>query len=211
MNITSRSSKSADILRCLLSDHSGEFQWGLPKKNGIEQLQLFKDYNIKCPEFTINLLEAYNWLDQGYFVYGRNLYHTQGKDIVTYNSRKFFRKDFWVKVIPIESEWRIHIFNGKCIARGLKVQTSPPTKSLPIRVRQNGWTLTHKIEPPKGIRTFAKQMVQAVDYLYGACDIVIDSEGTFWALEVNTRPGLDTYTAKSYMQAILKYMSLESE
>lgn len=200
-----RDSASREKLEQLLVDVEGEFNWGLAQISGLEQLEIFESENINCPEFTNCSMDAEEWVNKGLLVYGRNLYHTQGRDIVGPAHRKFIDKDYYVQVIPIADEWRIHVFNGQCIARGLKVQVGPPILKLPLRNRRNGWNMVHCAEPPKGVRTLAKRMVEALGYLYGACDIIVDPAGCQWALEVNTRPGLDDYTAAAYAKAIRNY------
>jgi len=172
-------------------------RWGYGKHlNGYEQLVAFHDAGLACPEFTLNIDEANLWVGEGNIVFGRRFKHTGGKDIVQHTHRRWFERDYWVKYIPTVDEWRIHVFEGKSIARGVKVCDDP---SVPyIRSRRLGWRIVHNIEPPKGIRTFAKRMVAAVGYPYGACDIGVMMEDTFMAFEVNAMPGLDDYTAQAY-------------
>jgi hypothetical protein len=187
---------------------------GMRRLDGLQQLKAFASNGLNTPEFTTDVYTAMTWVREGYLVFGRKLYHTQGKDIVGPGRRaprRFLRRwresEFWVKVIPnVEQEWRMHIFNGKSIARGLKVQTGPTRRKMPVRNRKNGWTMVHNIKPPDEVREAAKKAVAAVGYLFGAVDLLLDRDGKVWVLEVNSAPGLDDYTAEAYADAISNYV-----
>jgi len=178
---------------------------GGPRKNATEQLQAFKDARVACPEFTTDLRIAKQWVKEGHLVFGRRLEHTQGNDIVGPRHPAWARRQFWVKVIrDVADEWRVHVFNGRSIARGHKVQTSPPHRRMPVRNRKNGWTMEHKTDPPETVREAAKAAVKACGYDFGAVDLMVDQAGKVYVLEVNRAPGLDDYTASKYAEAIGK-------
>lgn len=203
------------------------FRWGQGTKDGVAQLQLFKENNLPCPEFTLRLEMAKLWLTQTE-VWGRLRNHSKGRDIqpptkiitsrwggqqLVRDNPKFELCDYWVKVVPnIQEEWRIQVFDGQSIARGLKVlgEVERPGNrvhklGLPIRNRLTGWVMRHDIEPPKGLRTLAKQAVEALGYLYGAVDLAITTEGEMVLFEVNSLPGLSEYTASAYATAISEW------
>lgn len=147
-------------------------------------------------------------------VFGRNLKHSKGRDIVAVNHKDFWRKDFWVQVIPnIQAEWRITIFNGQSIARGLKeydettVQANSIVvrRGLPVRNRLTGWRMRHDIAPPEMVRETAKRAVKSLGYLYGAVDLAITTDNQVYVFEVNTGQGLDDYTLGQYVKAITKW------
>jgi hypothetical protein len=118
--------------------------------------------------------------------------------------------DYWVYPIDpttILNEWRIHVFMGRVIARGLKVLTGKPWRKLPIKSRNNGWTLRHDINPSDEIKDAARRVVEACGYDFGAADIVETTTGPV-ALEVNTAPSVKSdYTSASYVKALLKCAS----
>lgn len=123
-------------------------------------------------------------------------------------------RDFWVRQIPdIQQEWRITVFDGQSIARGLKVH-EPTTvetgsivvrRGLPVRNRLTGWRMRHDVKPPEKVREVAKKAVQALGYLYGAVDLAVTGDGKVWVLEVNTAQGLDDYTAGQFAKALGKW------
>lgn len=171
--------------------------------NGYEQIQAFEKCGVAAPAALVDKKAVEFYLKDGHVFWGRKFFHTQGRDIVGARHKDFWRRDYWVEVIPnIVEEWRIHIFLGQCIARGKKVQVEEPRRKLAVRNRKNGWRMDHTVEPPKGLRSVAKAAVAALGYDFGAVDLAIDKDGKIWCFEVNTACGLDSYTATQYAKAI---------
>ena len=195
---------------------NGRFVFGVSHCNNLEQLERFRAARVPCPDFTTDYKQAQAWLAEGHTVFGRKLYHTQGKDIIiaapyrggvgfTPNWPIHFRtkRDYWVKFVPnVKEEWRIHVFDGRSIARGLKINDGDDTTGL-IKNRGHDYHMTHKVEPPEGLRSVAKKAVKALkDYLYGGVDLLLCEDGRVLALEVNAAPAMDNYTRGKYVQAI---------
>jgi len=100
---------------------------------------------VLCPEFTDDINLALQWVDEGILVLGRKNNHTQGRDIVSPKLKnRWNNSEYWVKFVPSKEEWRIHVLNGKVIARGKKFQYEDPWRKLLVRSRGNGWRL-HEI------------------------------------------------------------------
>lgn len=201
-----------------------------PCLSAVEQLRVFREAGLLIPDYTKVLAEARQWIGEGELVFGRTLYHTRGRDIVGPRSWRWPYREYWVKVVrePLE-EWRVHVFGGRSIARGVKVLTGTPWRKMPVRNRGNGWTMRHDIEPLEGLRSAAKGAVEACGYDFGAVDLLVKQVGCicgtsqypvgslnersshgdgcapeyrYYVLEVNKRPGLDDYTAGKYAEAI---------
>ena len=120
--------RMTEKLEALLSDVSGEFSYRPRIVSGLEQLTVFRNNGIPCPEFTLQLREARKWVEAGHAVFGRNRRHEKGVDIVIPGSATWDRKEFWSKVIPVSREYRIHIFANEQIQRSLKTfdPNAPP-------------------------------------------------------------------------------------
>lgn len=175
-----------------------------PQLGATNQLSRCRIADLKTPDWTIDKDVAFMWLQQSIEVWGRKNVHTQGRDI-KHPARQpngWLNSDFWVVRIPEPfEEWRMHVCYDRVIARGHKIQTSPPTLPIPIRNRRNGWTMEHTTEPPKGLRAAAKAAVKACEYDFGAVDMIVKPNGEVVVLEVNRAPGLDNYTANAYIRA----------
>ncbi len=204
---------------------------GVKRLDAKEQLDTFGDANLLTPTWTDSLEVAKTWVREGKLIWGRRWIHTQGQDIIgsgyrpprkkvyigptkqfiltpEHFNKQWLNREWWVQVIPqasIINEWRIHIFNGRSIGRGLKTQTSEPTRIQPVRNRNNGWTLVHDIEPSKYVKDCAYKAVRAVGYNFGAVDIIELTDNQCVVLEVNSAPAIRSpYTIDIYTNALLK-------
>lgn len=189
-----------------------------PRLNSIEQLDCFRAAGLATPMYTTNLEEAKDWVREGRKVWGRRLEHTRGNDIVgtryrpptkrkpEYWNRQWLDRDFWVQFIPdVVNEWRVHIFQGRCIAKGRKVQTGPATRTQLVRSRNNGWTLDHTTELPDHVRETARRACAASGYNFGAIDCLELPHQVVVPLEINSAPALGSqYTIDAYTQALAK-------
>lgn len=84
MRVTGPDWPSTRMLQEAVRDIESEkiLHWGQGGKNGLEQLQKFKENGINCPKFTTSLTEAKDGVRRGEEWWGRKLHHTQGSDIV---------------------------------------------------------------------------------------------------------------------------------
>ena len=170
---------------------SGTFTLGGHPTGAIEQLTAFRAAGLATPDFTTDRTEAMSWVGAGETVFGRKLIHTRGNDIVlpkfckkcTHISYPFehrgrwWNSEWWSKYISPTEEWRVHVFNGRSIARGKKVHSGNSWRKAPIRNIGNGWTFDFTADPPRGLRRTAKAAVAALGYPHGAVDILqVDRE-----------------------------------
>jgi len=197
-------------LEQLLSGVPGEFKHHPRLFTGFDQLMVFRDKGIPCPDFTLQLEEAKKWVTAGNEVFGRNKIHEKGQDIVDQPSSDWAGKEFWTKVIAATEEYRIHIFDGEHIQQALKKfdpdAVKKRTDGLPIRNTETGWAYDHSFNPSDNAVCLAKRAVRALGYLWGAVDFLEDAGGNCYVLEVNTAPGMDATTVGAYASAIERYV-----
>lgn len=199
-------------LERLLSGIPGTFRYHPQRVSGLEQLGVFRDNGIPCPEFTVLLEDAKKWVQAGHQVFGRKRNHEQGMDIVDQSSHAWQGREFWTKVVPNKRrEYRIHIFDDQHIQQALK-RLDPKARrkrndGLPIWNTQTGYIYDHNFEPSRTAVELARRAVRALDYLWGAVDSLEDESGTCYVLEVNTAPGMDETTAQAYACAIKEYVA----
>jgi len=62
-------------LEALLSDVPGEFEHYPERVAGFDQLVIFRNNGIPCPDFTVEIAEARKWVALGNDVFGRNRVH----------------------------------------------------------------------------------------------------------------------------------------
>lgn len=208
----------------------GEFRLGGPPTNAIGQLTAFRAAGLHTPDFTTDQSQAIRWVQDDFMIFGRKLIHTRGNDIilpgrirlntrgiVTGINSRWLQSEWWSRYIPPTEEWRVHVFDGKTIARGVKIPVHPPWRKAPVRNIDNGWAFRFDIDPPKGLRKTAKLACEALRYLHGAVDILQvgpnapgasnAQETTFYILEVNRIPALTCpYTRTAWVEAIRKHV-----
>lgn len=198
-------------LERLLTGIPGKFSHDPRRVSGLDQLVAFRDEGIPCPEFTNRLENARKWVKDGHHVFGRNSNHEKGKDIVDQTSPDWEGKEFWTIVLNKRREYRIHIFDDQHIQQGLRrFDPNAPRErndGLPIWNTQTGYIYDHNFEPPSVGVELARRAVRALDYLWGAVDLLEDQSGTCYVLEVNTAPGMDETTAQAYGCAIKEYVA----
>jgi hypothetical protein len=218
MNVTGPFWPSTVALRNALAEVEPKnftLQWGKRGHNGWEQMVKFAAAGVRCPDACNTLAEAQAELHNR-VLWGRKNDHTQGRDIVGPFHARWRASEFWVAPIPIKDEYRQHVWNGRCIRIGAKVQTGPQTRHLPVRSRKNGWTIDYGANPEEPLRSQIRAAsvaaVKALDYPGGAVDVILGEDGLVYVLEVNTAPSLrDERTLEAYVKAISKWAGKQQQ
>jgi len=128
--------------------------------------------------------------------------HVGGNDLL----RRPARADFYVRKENIQSEFRIHSFNGKSIRAGIKVPRTPNPHPW-IRSYDAGWRIDYDgFKSNEGMRKIAHKAVKALGLTFGAVDIGQLDNGNLIVLEVNRAPGIEGGTLEAYVRAIRKWV-----
>lgn len=210
--------------RLAAAPETGEYRIGGPPTDAITQLTRFREAGLPTPDFTADYRTAVDWVMEGATVFGRRLIHTRGTDIYLPGpmrkkmggwvfNQKWMASEWWSKYVKPTEEWRVHVFEGRVIARGRKVHTGQSWRKAPVRNILNGWTFDFSGNPPRGLRSTAKKAVATLQYPSGGVDILqIDTiapeapegrETMFYVLEVNRIPALTCeYTLGAWERAI---------
>lgn len=137
---------------------------------------------------------------------GRRFSHTRGNDIIYYpnlfalgNSAP--PSQFYVEYIPKVSEYRVHVlppftYISKKCGSSKEIVWSNDTTPFINHTDSNGNIL---FEEPNGLRGLAKKAVEAIGYDFGAVDIIEDSDGRLYVLEINSAPRLMNYRRQWYI------------
>jgi hypothetical protein len=192
-------------------------------QNKLEQYSSLENRYISLPSYTTSQSYALQWLRNSGSswrdIWGRKANGSRGKGIflprsISSPGRKWLESDYWVrKVEGPYDEYRYHIFNGRSIMRSMKVHTGHSWRRADVRNHGNGWTFRRDCPDVPGARDVAKLAVEAMEYTWGAVDMLIkqtETGPTFIVLEVNRFPGMDERTATAYCNAIERYV-MESE
>ncbi len=109
--------------------------------------------------------------------------------------------------IPIQEEWRVHVFNGDVICCQKKVETE---ESNPlVRNHENGWRF-NRGTPPAGVSRAAVSAVGVHELDFGAVDVGVGDDGRAYVFEVNTGPALSEITMPYYTERIRACVELRT-
>jgi len=133
----------------------------------------------------------------GDLLVGRTSSHMQGSGFYLIMSQKDFDLathlgcTYFIRYVPCEREYRVHMFNGEVVAVSEKRMTDECT-SLTVRNYETGWVfkyLDSSTVRPELIQ-IAKDSMTALGLNFGAVDVVKSINNKYYVLEVNTAPSL---------------------
>lgn len=113
----------------------------------------------------------------------------------------------YVEYIPKQDEYRIHVVNGRVIAKQRKARDrSNDDPDWRVRNHQNGFIFVREgFDTPDQVVTLAVGAVAALGLDFGAADIIYNARrGAAYCLEVNTAPGLEGQTVTDYAEAFIR-------
>jgi len=174
--------------------------------NKIEQLEVLRENNIPVPKiWTIN-----NDMNHRYFkkitfpLMARKKKHSRGSDIIFLKTRFSMKKrieriknrDFIVKYIPKEKEYRVHVLGDVAIEVCEKKHSKKAIENNinihpHVWSKERGWTLeTIESEGLTEIKELAVKAIKALKYDFGAVDLMLGKDNKYYVLEINSAPRL---------------------
>jgi len=177
--------------------------------NKLATLQKLKSAGLAIPPFTTSKNDAEIWLEDGHKVVCRHkLSSHSGQGITVCRSDDTIPyAPLYTQYVKKDKEYRIHVFGGRVIDFSEKRRKSgyPPTNEL-IRSHLNGWIFCRDgAVLPDGARSLAVRGVGALQLDFGAVDL-IEKNGRFWILEINSAPGIEGATLQRYINELRKYV-----
>lgn len=184
--------------------------------NKIEQLRIFRDAEIACPGFALSIEEARNLNAKTLFA--RTLINsTNGRGIVEFErcDAHYPNAPLYTEYIPKKAEYRVHVFGEEVIDTQQKKKKRGFEGERDTRIRNvnNGYVYTRgNIVIPEGMHELAIKAVRALNYSYGAVDVIYnEKQNKCYVLEVNSRPGLMGTTKENYCKALVNMFKLETK
>lgn len=120
------------------------------------------------------------------------------------------KSEYFVQFVPVDTEWRIHVYRGKRIRTSVKYLADESLRSpIGIRNRASGWKFrhpTHEEKPPAKLDLAAKYAVEMLGLDFGAVDCARLDNGHCCIFEINCAPGLVTSDqgVQLYVKAFLQ-------
>ncbi len=173
--------------------NAGVNQW-----NKLGQMFQFVRNKVLCP-YPYTDFEDYVNMDKGITVLARNVQHQKGKDIVVCKTLQEVRKaaktkDFFVKWIPTQTEYRVWVFQNKALSIYEKVFKGEGEYEGFMRNHRFGFRFDTRDEllDNKELIKPAIAAVKAIDLDFGAVDVLLGKDGKYYVLEVNSMPHVDS-------------------
>lgn len=177
----------------------------------LEVFKTLKKREVSVPEFTSNKAIAGMMISNGDTIVARKLLHSsKGKGISLHKDKDtLVDAPLYVKYIPKQSEYRVHILNGKVIdVQQKRKRKGEVNVNYQIRNVANGWVFCREnVMVPLMVTDESVKAVAALGLTFGAADVVWNAKhSTAYVLEVNTAPGLEGTTVDNYGKAFLNYI-----
>lgn len=187
--------------------------------NKISTFTKFREAGVSCPEFTTDPQVAARWALECPVVGRKTVTGSGGRGIVIYELPEglqelpaVFIQDMsrcllFTKYKKKRKEFRVHVFKGEVIhTQEKRKERNVDDRNDRIRNRDNGWVFcVEGITPSTARDTVAISAVQSLGLDFGAVDIIWNErENQYYALEVNSAPGIEGSTLQAYRTAIEK-------
>ena len=114
------------------------------------------------------------------------------------------KRNFLVQYIPKKSEYRVHVLGDKAINVSQKIHSPSAIEENRfihphVWSKERGWTLqTIEDNELTTIKELAIRAIEALDYDFGAVDIILGNDNKFYILEVNSAPRLNIVRRRLY-------------
>ena len=129
-----------------------------------------------------------------------------GEGIVIYDEGdELGEHELYVKFIPSEREYRLHVVGGEVVRAQQKMPTSEPHA---IRNHKNGYRFTGVVSRRLHSDRYdaAIAAVAALGLDFGAVDLLIGEDDRPYVLEVNTAPACSPLTVQVYAEALKRHI-----
>lgn len=176
----------------------------LNKKAGLhgkrQELELFHKNGIPAP--VIYSMPPVS--SSSYPILARRSQHAEGNDIKLCEDREKAQRtgaDFYVGVIPSSTEYRVWVFKNVCLGVYERQKIWPVEREGFGRNWWNGYGYVRLWEGEDQIPTtaieLAKKAIAAVNYDFGAVDILKGTDRRYYVLECNAAPGAEGYATRA--------------
>lgn len=171
-------------------------------------LRVLRAAGVRVPDFSENPE------DLSYPFLGRRTQHARGTDVVLCLQRGDIERrprDYYVQYIPTKREFRVHVVDGRVIRVQGKFLDRPEEAVAWIRNYKHGYRFRAPRRNLNSSRlSAATNAVAALGLDFGAVDLLIGDDNLEYVLEVNTAPACSPITAKAYVDAFTRMLSIPS-
>lgn len=164
--------------------------------------------HVSIPDYTADKEVVVGWLVEGATVVARQkLQGHSGEGIVIIKpGEAIVDAPLYVKYVPKQSEWRIHVLDGVVVDIQRKArnrEVADENVNWAVRNHANGFVYARNegVVPPAMVEEQAIIAVQVCGLDFGAVDIIWNEHRKLaYVLEINTAPGLTGSTLDGYVE-----------
>lgn len=173
--------------------------------NKLKAFGAFSAAGVPVVEWTNNQQVAQQWSYDGFVVVvrGKLTGHEGDGIIIVEKGQQVPPAHLYTKYVFKDSEYRVHVIHGQVIdtARKIRDPHREPT-DWKVRSWKNGFIFARKNVQPNAQRDAASiAAIKSLGLDFGAVDLIVDKEGHYYVLEVNTAPGIEGQTVTNYAKA----------
>lgn len=173
--------------------------------NKLKTLVALSEWDVRVPEYTTLTDIAMDWVHDGDIVFCRTVLNGRGGEGIVIADRvdEVVPAPLYTKYVKKKSEFRVHVSGMDVMMVQQKVKRAdlpPEDMNWMIRNHENGYIYQQNgINPNPDIINQSLRAVAALSLDFGAVDVIWnDKKGEATVLEVNTAPGLEGETLKTY-------------
>lgn len=181
--------------------------------NKLSAFEAMQVGGVRVPDFTTDYEEALDWLEHGKVVERHNLFGHSGQGIEIVEDSDCLCSDvpLYVKYIPKQDEYRIHIMAGEVIDMQRKARNrdvADEDVNWQVRNHSNGFIFMREgVNPPADVIAQAKAAILSTGLDFGAVDVIWNQHREkAYVLEINTACGLEGTTLERYTDAFREYL-----
>lgn len=164
----------------------------------INQIRTLREAGIPVPRIAMDAR------DLDFPVLGRSNGGMGGQGITFYPTLREWlnghdNHDLYVQHIPKEREFRVHVIGGRVEHIAEKRPREARFRDRIVWNYDNGFIFGAPRGPvPRAMKVDAMAAVANFDLDFGAVDLIMDSDGRHYLLEINTAPALDDANLQRY-------------
>lgn len=174
--------------------------------NKLSAFIAMEEGDVDVPEFTTDPAEAQHWFTRERKVVCRTKLSSYGGDgiVIANNEPELVEAPLYVRYIPKEQEYRVHVFRGNVFfaqRKARKLDVPDGEVNWQVRNLAGGFIYANQnIEVAETIQENCKRAITALGLDFGAVDVVVTASGKCFVLEVNCAPGLAGSTLTKYTE-----------
>lgn len=182
-----------------------------------------QEERVRIPAWTTDITEARSWCGVDCMgrakkvVVRRLLNASEGRGIEIHSRPEDIpRAPLYVRYVPKSAEYRVHMVAGEVIdvqQKVLRRTADPNTTNWGIRNTENGFVFQRQnINVPEDVKVQALAALAATGLDFAAADVVWHHRrAKAYVLELNSAPGIEGSTVRSYSNALRNYIEQRNQ